>query len=178
MNITDHLLTAARHWQTPNFDDRPSASLDLIVVHSISLPPGKFGTDLPRRLFCRELDAAAEGLPDLEGVHVSSHLLIDRHGQVDQFVPFSHRAWHAGISSWRGRSACNDFSVGIELEGADTRPFEAVQYGVLADICASLISCYGAMDIAGHCHIAPERKTDPGPAFNWLRLQRELARRL
>lgn len=178
LKIHDHLLSGARQWQSPHQDERETTELSLIVVHGISLPPGQFGTGLVSQLFCGELNAVAAGLPDLEGLKVSSHLMIDREGRVDQFVPFDRRAWHAGVSSWRGREGCNDFSIGIELEGTDQRRYEPVQYNILADICTSLIYSYGMMDIAGHCHIAPGRKTDPGPAFDWQKLRRLLAARL
>jgi len=178
LNIHKHLLSTARQWQSPHQDERVTAELSLIVVHGISLPPGEFGGDLVRQLFCGELNAVAAGLPDLDGVRVSSHLMINREGRIDQFVPFDRKAWHAGVSSWRGREGCNEFSVGIELEGTDQLRYEAVQYKVLAEICTLLIQSYGMMDIAGHCHIAPGRKTDPGPAFDWLRLRRLLAARL
>ena len=178
LKIHEHLLSGARQWQSPHQDERATTGLDLIVVHGISLPPGEFGSGLVRQLFCGELNAVAAGLPDLEGLRVSSHVLIDREGRVDQFVPFDRRAWHAGLSSWRGREVCNDFSIGIELEGTDLRRYEPVQYAVLAEVCTSLIHTYGMMDIAGHCHIAPGRKTDPGPAFDWRQLRGLLAARL
>lgn len=178
MKIADHQLTIAQQWQSPNQDHRPAGEISLIVVHGISLPAGEFGGDAVSSLFCNTLDTDLVGLTDLKGVEVSSHLFIRRDGDIHQFVDFNQRAWHAGVSIWRGRENCNDFAVGIELEGTDRSPYEAVQYKKLAEVCASLMKHYGAMDVAGHCHIAPERKTDPGDSFNWLYLQRLLARQL
>lgn len=177
----DHWLRPARHRPSPNADARPrGADIALIVVHGISLPPGKFGTGCIEALFANALDADAHpSFADLRGLRVSSHLLISRRGLLTQFVPFDRRAWHAGVSRHRGRSGCNDFSVGIELEGADSIPYAAAQYRRLAAVIAALLRRYPALglgDIAGHAEIAPGRKTDPGPAFDWPRLYALLAR--
>ncbi len=170
------LLEGARFLPSPNCDERPSASVpELVVVHNISLPPGRFGTGDVERLFLNRLDTTArEEYRDLEGLHVSAHLLIERDGRILQFVPFHRRAWHAGRSRWRGRERCNDFSVGIELEGTDTTPYTPVQYRRLAEAVRALERAYPGIRpdaLAGHQDIAPGRKTDPGPAFDWDYLQ-------
>lgn len=167
----------ARRCLSPNQDSRPDDSQpELIVVHAISLPPGEFGGPFIEQLFCNQLNPEAHpyfvGIADLR---VSAHALIDRVGQTTQFVPFDRRAWHAGVSSWRGRDRCNDFSIGIELEGCDERPFTTPQYVVLARMIRWLASRYPALArenaLAGHSDIAPGRKTDPGPHFDWARLE-------
>jgi AmpD protein len=163
---------------SPNQDERPpGVEVSLIVVHSISLPPGRFGGDAIERLFTNRLDPAAH--PYFETIadqRVSSHFLVRRAGEVVQFVPVERRAWHAGASSWRGRSRCNDFSVGIELEGTDDSPFEDVQYRELAELIARLAATLPLKAIAAHSEIAPGRKTDPGARFDWTRLLSALGR--
>jgi AmpD protein len=162
---------------SPNHDARPpGVEVSLAVVHAISLPPGQFGGDAIERLFTNRLDPAAH--PYFESIahlRVSSHFLVRRDGALVRFVPLERRAWHAGASSWRGRSRCNDFSVGIELEGADDAPFEDAQYGALAALLAQLRAELPLRAIAGHSDIAPGRKTDPGPRFDWGRLLLDLA---
>jgi AmpD protein len=170
MHINDGWLDIAQPIPSPNCDDRPDAEVSLIVVHGISLPAGHFGTRHVVDLFCNQLELSAHAdFCDLEGVNVSAHLMIRRDGLVLQFVPFHQRAWHAGVSSYGGRSGCNDFSIGIELEGTDDTPYRPAQYQQLATICQLLMHDYGidARCIVGHCDIAPGRKTDPGEAFNW-----------
>jgi AmpD protein len=176
MEIRDHCLTGVRQCPSPNCDARPEgAAVELVVVHGISLPPGCFGAADVEALFCNRLDVGAH--PDydsLRDVRVSSHLLVHRTGACVQFVPFDRRAWHAGVSSWRGRKGCNDFSVGIELEGTDTLAYTDAQYAVLGQVLRALRSAYGSLPehaVAGHADIAPGRKTDPGPAFDWARLR-------
>ena len=156
-------------------DDRGvGARIELVVIHCISLPPGQFGTGLPEALLAGRLDTAAHpSLADLAGVRVSAHLLIDRQGQMVQLVPFDRRAWHAGVSSWRGRSGCNRLSIGIELEGTERTPYEDAQYRVLEQLLPVLIARYPALGrdtVVGHAEIAPGRKRDPGPHFDWLRV--------
>lgn len=166
------LLSDAEFVPSPNCDERPAGEpLSLVVVHAISLPPGEFGGDGIVRLFTNRLDPAAHPYyAGIQALRVSAHLLIRRDGRMIQFVPFDRRAWHAGVSSWRGRERCNDFSVGIELEGCDEMPFEPLQYRRLAGVVAALRRCYPALDVAGHADIAPGRKTDPGPHFDWTLL--------
>ena len=172
----------ARQARSPNQDVRPSGSqIELIVIHGISLPPGRFGQGWIEDLF-RNRIAADHPDPALRAVstlRVSAHLLIERDGNLLQFVSFKNRAWHAGVSSWCGREHCNDFSVGIELEGTDTRPYEGVQYLQLARVIRALRKAYPTLrpeGLAGHSEIAPGRKTDPGPAFDWDRLRTLAAR--
>lgn len=176
MRVVAHLLDDAEQLHSPNQDERPYGEVSLIVLHGISLPAGKFGGDQVSALFTNTLDVSDPSLQELDGMRVSSHLFVRRSGEVIQYVPFDKRAWHAGKSSFAGRSNCNDYAVGIELEGTDTIAYEGVQYDVLAKVCANLMSTYGIMEITGHSEIAPGRKTDPGPAFDWSRLKRELAR--
>jgi AmpD protein len=173
------LVAGARYVASPNCDDRPAgAAITLLVVHGISLPPGKFGGDAVIRLFTNALDCAAHPyFRDLRGVRVSAHFLIRRDGATLQFVPCTRRAWHAGASSWRGRDRCNDFSIGIELEGADTVPYADPQYRTLARLVRVLRRAYPIEDVVGHADVAPGRKSDPGPAFDWPRLHAALARR-
>ena len=180
MYISDHYLSVAKQLPSPNFNDRPDASdISLLVIHNISLPAGEFGTGCVQDLFLNRLDCDAH--PDfdsLRGLEVSAHLLIDRLGLVTQFVPFDKRAWHAGVSSFEGRDNCNDFSIGIELEGTDTMPYEPIQYETLAMVTRQLMNTYPLINperITGHCDIAPGRKTDPGPAFDWARFRRMMA---
>jgi len=180
---SQHWLEGARHCPSPNFDARSDVDdISLLVVHGISLPPGRFGGDEVYRFFTNCLDCSSHpALQDLEGVRVSSHLFIDRSGAVTQFVPFDRRAWHAGKSSYCGRSGCNDFSIGVELEGTDTAPYELPQYEGLADVAVALTARYRRLSlsaIVGHQDIAPGRKTDPGPAFDWQRLMRACLARM
>ncbi len=164
----------ASHIESPNADGRPSdAGVALVVVHSISLPPGEYGGDDVQALFTNQLDCDAHPYYDaLRGLRVSSHFFVRRVGQVTQFVSCDRRAWHAGRSSWRGRSACNDFSIGIELEGLEHTPFDVAQYGALARLLRALGRRYAFDAVLGHEHIAPGRKHDPGNAFDWDLLAR------
>lgn len=169
------LLATAQQVPSPNCDDRPAGTVaDLIVVHGISLPPGEFGGPWIDRLFTNRLPP--DGHPYFATIadrKVSSHLLIRRDGGIVQYVPFHRRAWHAGVSSYEGREKCNDFSVGIELEGTDEMGYEPIQYRALSTVIQQLLATYPALSarrIAGHSDIAPGRKTDPGPFFDWPRL--------
>ncbi|MDS4040023.1 MAG: 1,6-anhydro-N-acetylmuramyl-L-alanine amidase AmpD [Candidatus Competibacter sp.] len=174
------LLDAARYLPSPNCDDRPAGvGVDLIVVHGISLPPGEFGGSWIDALFANTLDPAAHPyFQAIAGLRVSAHLLIRRDGELAQYVPFHRRAWHAGESVHAGRRRCNDFSIGVELEGADHLPYDDRQYERLAAIIMTLRRVYPAITpdrLTGHSDIAPGRKTDPGPAFDWTRLRHLLA---
>src|SRR5512139_904315 len=170
------LLDWARQVPSPNCDDRPAGvEADLIVVHGISLPPGEFDGPWIDLLFTNALPRDAhpyfETVADLR---VSAHLLIRRSGEVVQYVPFQRRAWHAGVSSWEGRERCNDFSIGIELEGTDHSPYESTQYAMLARVIVALCRSYprlSARRLVGHSDVAPGRKSDPGPSFDWPRLR-------
>lgn len=169
------LLQGVRYLPSPHQDARPDPDeIALVVVHSISLPPGQFGGDAVEHLFLGALDPVSHpSFADLQGVRVSSHLFIRRTGEVIQFVPFQRRAWHAGQSSWQGRDACNDFSIGIELEGSDYVPYDLAQYAALNAVLQALYEAYPRLDrsrVVGHAEIAPGRKTDPGPAFDWARV--------
>ncbi|MBT8083924.1 MAG: 1,6-anhydro-N-acetylmuramyl-L-alanine amidase AmpD [Woeseia sp.] len=169
------LIRPARQCPSPNQDERPpDVQLDLLVVHGISLPPGEFGGPYIEEFFCNSLEPTQHPyFSEICDMRVSAHLLLRRDGELVQFVPFARRAWHAGESSFAGRSACNDFSIGIELEGEDQRPYSDAQYAELPGIVSALQQSYprlNARRIAGHCDIAPARKEDPGPAFDWLRL--------
>lgn len=175
------ILAGARQVASQNCDARPAGvEPSLIVVHGISLPPGRFGGPWIERLFINMLPAARHpSFRDRAGLRVSSHLLIRRGGRVVQFVSFKRRAWHAGVSSYRGRGNCNDFSIGVELEGTDRRAYTNAQYRVLARVIGALLKAYATLSseaIVGHSDIAPGRKTDPGPAFDWARLRAALAR--
>jgi N-acetyl-anhydromuramoyl-L-alanine amidase len=175
--VDEHGLCAGiRLIASPNFDDRPMhAAVTLLVVHGISLPPGEFGTDAVARLFTNRLDHGAHPyFATLRGVRVSAHFYVSRTGELVQFVACGRRAWHAGISNWRGRDRCNDFSVGIELEGTDSEPYADRQYDSLAGLTRALAARYPIADIVGHADIAPGRKTDPGPGFDWPRYRRAL----
>ncbi len=167
----------AEKCESPNFGQRPEAAqIDLIVVHSISLPPGEFGNGAVQQLFTNQLDWEAHPyFQSIRGLEVSSHFFIERTGKVWQFVSCDQRAWHAGVSSYRGRSNCNDDAIGIELEGLEGDRFEAVQYAQLAQLCLALAQAYPTQHIAGHEHIAPGRKKDPGPGFDWALLQKNVA---
>jgi AmpD protein len=169
------LLVGARYIASPNFDLRPEgAQIELLVIHNISLPPGEFGGPGIIDLFCNRLDPEAHPYyREIAQARVSSHFLVRRDGELIQFVPASHRAWHAGESQWCGRSRCNDFSIGIELEGADDQPFSDAQYATLAALVPALRKVYPIRGCVGHSEIAtpPGRKTDPGPHFDWARLR-------
>jgi AmpD protein len=167
----------ARRLASPNFGARPAgAQVDLVVVHSISLPPGVYGGDEVQRLFTNTLDWDAHPyFKSIEGIQVSAHFFIRRDGALWQFVSCDERAWHAGASSYRGRANCNDDSVGIELEGLEGEPFEPAQYEALGALCAGIAQRYPVRHVAGHEHIAPGRKADPGAGFDWALLRRQLA---
>jgi AmpD protein len=169
----------ARQVRSPNSDARPAGdAVTLIVVHGISLPPGVFGGDAIERLFTNRLDPAAHPyFASIAALRVSAHFLIRRDGRLVQFVPCVERAWHAGESAWKGRVRCNDFSVGVELEGTDDIPYAPAQYAMLARLVRALRRRYPSADVARHSDIAPGRKTDPGPAFDWARLERLLVPR-
>ena len=173
LRFEDGLLAAARYLPSPNCDPRPPGdAVSLVVIHAISLPPGEFGGDAVERLFTNRLDAAAHPYyREIHSLRLSAHFFIDRAGRITQFVSCALRAWHAGVSSWRGRSRCNDFSIGIELEGSDEKPFTAAQYLALEPLLQALQRNYPITDIVGHSDIAPGRKTDPGPHFDWQRLR-------
>jgi AmpD protein len=165
-------LSGANRIHSPNFDERPAgASVDLIVIHAISLPPGEFGGAGIVQLFTNALDPAGHPYyAEIHALRVSAHFLIRRDGELIQFVSCDKRAWHAGASCWRGRERCNDFSLGIELEGCDDRPFEEAQYQCLQALLARLRQRYPEAAIAGHADVAPGRKSDPGPCFDWTRI--------
>jgi len=170
------LLLSARQVLTLHFDARPAGvTPDLIIVHGISLPPGEFGGPWIDRLFTGNLPPDAHPyFATIPAGRVSTHALIRRDGEIVQYVPFGARAWHAGRSEYQGRSACNDFSIGIELEGTDDVPYEAAQYASLAALIEALLATYPSLSrehVAGHSDVAPGRKTDPGPAFDWARLR-------
>jgi AmpD protein len=170
------LLLGARQLESPNCDDRPAGQAPgLLVVHGISLPPGEFGGPWIDALFTNSLPAAEHPyFATIAGLRVSAHLLVRRDGSVVQYVPFHRRAWHAGASQWRGRERCNDYSIGVELEGTDASPYTPVQYRVLARIVAELCRAYPALSadaVVGHSDVAPGRKSDPGIAFDWPMLR-------
>ncbi len=169
------LIEPATRHPSPNRDQRPAGAVpELVVLHGISLPPGEFGGAEIIDFFCNRLDWDAHPYFDeIRGMEVSAHLLIRRDGELVQFVPFTEQAWHAGASRFRDRQRCNDFSIGIELEGSDDTPYEPAQYDVLAAVLTALFDAYPMLTprrLAAHSDIAPGRKTDPGPAFDWLRL--------
>jgi AmpD protein len=172
------LLPAARQVASPNCDHRPAAArVTLLVLHSISLPAGAYGGDAIERLFTNRLDPGAH--PDfraLAGLRVSSHFLVRRDGELVQFVPLHRRAWHAGVSRWRGRERCNDFSIGVELEGSAAAPFEQAQYARLVALAHALRAALPLRAFAGHSDVAPGRKSDPGAGFDWPRFLSQLAR--
>lgn len=174
------LLAGVRQVVSPHQDERPPGTeADLIVLHGISLPPGEFGGPWIDRLFTGSLPPGAHPyFAQIAGARVSAHLLIRRDGTPVQYVPFGARAWHAGLSQYEGRSACNDFSIGIELEGTDDVPYEAAQYATAAAVIDALLRAYSGLSasrIVGHSDIAPGRKTDPGPSFDWARMRALLA---
>lgn len=170
-----HWLQGIRCVPSPFADERPDGTvISLVVLHGISLPPGQFGTGAVEGLFTGELSHGLRAShPDLEGLRVSAHLFVQRSGAIVQFVSFDRRAWHAGRSSWKGNSGCNDYSIGIEIEGMDQVPYEGAQYTTLRRVLAALWQRYPGLArdaVVGHEHVAPGRKTDPGPAFDWRRL--------
>jgi AmpD protein len=172
----DGLVKGVRYLPSPNHDERPPGTqIELLVIHNISLPPGEFGGSAIIELFTNRLDPAAHPYyATIADRRVSAHFLIRRDGETIQFVPCGNRAWHAGASEWRGRGRCNDFSIGIELEGSDEMPFEDAQYEALAELILALRARYPVADLAGHSDIAPGRKTDPGPHFDWARCRKML----
>ncbi|MCL6270535.1 1,6-anhydro-N-acetylmuramyl-L-alanine amidase AmpD [Sansalvadorimonas sp. 2012CJ34-2] len=174
MKIENGWLDAARICPSPNFDKRPEGTdIDLLVIHNISLPPGQFGGSYINQLFTNTLNPDDHPFfQEVAGMEVSAHLLISRDGSCTQFVSFDDRAWHAGVSCWQGRTACNDFAIGIELEGADDVAYDERQYEALAAVTRELLVAYPKLTvdtITGHSDIAPGRKTDPGKAFDWQR---------
>ena len=180
VNMVQGLLEGVHFVPSPNFDARPAdTDISALVVHAISMPPGEYGGTDVERLFCNNLDFTCHPFyREIDGLAVSSHLLIRRDGQVIQFVPFQKRAWHAGASMLDGRARVNDFSIGIELEGSDFAAFEEAQYLALAEATRALCAAYPGITpqrIVGHADISPDRKSDPGPYFNWQRYRRALA---
>ena len=163
------ILKEAVQYSSPNFDARPEgSSISLAVIHFISLPPNVFGGDDVLALFSNTLDPNADSFyPEIVHLRVSAHFFIRRTGELVQLVPCDQRAWHAGLSSWKGQQRCNDFSIGIELEGCGTVPFEGEQYETLVTLIRTLKARYPIQDVVGHEHIAPGRKDDPGPCFDW-----------
>ena len=184
MVVTEnHLLESAVARASPNCDARPSGfDVTTLVIHCISLPKGQFGTGLPAQLFLNAIDFARyPELEELRNYRVSAHLLIERTGAVTQFVPFNKRAWHAGESEWQGRKDCNDFSIGIELEGIDDGLFEDAQYDVLTNTLVALLRRYPTLslgNVVGHSEIASGRKTDPGSGFDWQRVFKAVRTRM
>lgn len=169
-------VSGIAHMPSPNHDERSGGNVSLLVVHNISLPPEQFGGPGVQQLFTNTLD------PDehpyyrtIAGLQVSAHFFIRRDGQLIQFVSCAQRAWHAGVSCWQGAEKCNDYSIGVELEGSDTVPFTDVQYQRLSELTRVLRAHFGTLGIAGHSDIAPQRKTDPGPYFDWLRFLTSLS---
>ena len=173
MSWAEGWWSGAQAIASPNFGPRPTrAEVSLVVLHSISLPPGRYGGDEIERLFTNRLDPDADpAFADLRGLQVSAHFVLRRDGHLLQFVSCDARAWHAGVSHWRGRDNCNDFSIGIELEGLEGERFEPVQYERLATLLRVLQIRYGRFDVAGHEHVAPGRKRDPGSGFDWAGLK-------
>lgn len=171
---SNHCLARVQLRESPNCNARPDCNdISLIVIHGISLPPGEFGSGMVDALFTNSLpDQLDPEMEELRHVKVSSHVFINRQGRSTQYVPFDKRAWHAGESSWRRRNGCNDYAIGIELEGIDDAPYNAAQYRALIAITRALFACYPRLSadaVVGHQEVAPERKTDPGPAFDWPR---------
>jgi len=175
----DGRVAGAEFIASPNCDPRPAGEpVTLLVLHSISLPPGEYGGDAIERLFTNRLDPDAHpSFAALRDLRVSAHFLVRRDGALVQFVPVQLRAWHAGESTWRGRARCNDFSVGVELEGTDDSAFSNAQYEALTGLTGRLLDLLPIRDIVAHSDVAPQRKTDPGAHFDWMRFMRELARR-
>lgn len=171
-SLDQHVLSGAHFLESPNQSARPAGSIiDLLVIHNISLPPGQFGNQCVQEFFCNTLDCSTHPFfEEIQDLRVSSHLFIDRQGSVTQFVPFDRKAWHAGESRFEGKENCNEFSIGIELEGTDGDEFTEAQYDALVAITRVLQEAYPALTtdrIVGHSDIAPGRKTDPGPCFDW-----------
>lgn len=180
--IRDGYLTAATQCPSPNANERPAGqSVSLLVIHNISLPPGQFGTSCVQAFFTNQLDPARDSyFQTIAELKVSAHLFIERDGAITQFVPFGARAWHAGASSFHGVANCNDYSIGIELEGCDNIAYTDAQYETLAKVSREILASYPEITperIVGHNHIAPERKTDPGEAFDWARFREQLNNR-
>ncbi|MDD2760624.1 MAG: 1,6-anhydro-N-acetylmuramyl-L-alanine amidase AmpD [Methylomonas sp.] len=179
MDIHQHKLKVAKQLTSPNCDDRPDPDdISLLVIHCISLPPEKFGDDYIDQLFCNGLNPDDHPyFREIYRLRVSAHMLIRRDGSLVQYVPFDRRAWHAGVSCYQGRERCNDFSIGIELEGSINQDYTDEQYQHLAELIPALLANYPGLSperIVGHCDIAPGRKTDPGPTFDWQRLRMSL----
>lgn len=174
----DGLLAGATYLPSPNCDDRPpGVAVTLLVLHSISLPPGEYGGDAVERFFTNRLDASSHPYyPGIAQLRVSAHFFVRRGGALRQFVPVQRRAWHAGDSVWRGRARCNDFSIGIELEGTEAGAFSEAQYARLASLARTLRAALPIRDVAAHSDVAPQRKADPGARFDWTRFLAELAR--
>jgi AmpD protein len=174
----DGLIPGVAYVASPNCDERPAGTeVSLLLLHSISLPPGEYGSDAIERLFTNRLDPDAHPyFRAIASLKVSAHFLVRRDGSLVQFVPVARRAWHAGASRWRGRERCNDFSLGIELEGVDDAPFEDAQYAALARLGGALRRALPLREIAAHSDVAPGRKTDPGTHFDWARALATLAR--
>lgn len=179
MQLQEGWIAGVRRVPSPHFNQRPDDETpSLLVVHNISLPPGEFGGPWIDALFTGQLDPEAHPyFAEIHPLRVSAHCLIRRDGEIVQYVPFHLRAWHAGVSRYRGREACNDFSIGIELEGTDTQPYTDAQYAALRSVTEVLLQHYPLMaqNMVGHSDIAPERKTDPGPSFDWARFRADLA---
>jgi AmpD protein len=174
MELRDHIVQGIKFLKSPNFNIRPeNLAIDLLVIHSISLPPKKYGADHIEKFFLNELDHSLDPFyEEIKGLKVSSHILIKRNGEVIQFVPFNMRAWHAGESSYKGVDNCNDYSIGIELEGSDNEIFDNAQYDSLCELTSLILKEYkliGKKNIKGHSDIAPGRKLDPGTLFDWDR---------
>lgn len=174
---SDGWVQRIRHEPSPNYDARPSGTtVDVLVLHNISLPPGVFSGEAIVEFFTNRLDAGAHPyFQSIASMRVSAHFLIRRNGELIQFVACDQRAWHAGQSQWGGRSACNDYSIGIELEGTDEVAFTDAQYRTLGELTRAIRLRYPIVDIVGHCDIAPGRKTDPGPCFEWERFRASLS---
>jgi AmpD protein len=173
--IKNNLLIPATQLDSPHCNDRPpNTPIELVVIHGISLPPGEFGTGVIEDFFCGKLAVTTEAYYEpIKDLKVAAHLLISRVGEITQFVPFDRRAWHAGISTFAGKNGCNDFSIGIELEGTDDVPYEEIQYEQLTAVLRAIMFAYPVITrdrIVGHEDVAPGRKTDPGPSFDWSRL--------
>jgi N-acetyl-anhydromuramoyl-L-alanine amidase len=175
IDLNSHLLTNVRQLVSPNCNERPEGTtVDTVIIHGISLPPGEFGTGVVEKFFCGELPFSDELYYEpIKDLRVTAHLLISRLGKITQFVPFDRRAWHAGVSLFDGRTNCNDFSIGVELEGTDIVPYTDIQYEQLGLVLNALQQAYPAITrarIIGHSDVAPGRKTDPGESFDWKRL--------
>lgn len=172
LQIKDGYLSETTQLASPNRDSRPAGEISLLVIHCISLPEGNFGNGYVEQLFCNTLDCGVHAdFESLVDLRVSSHLVICRDGNIQQYVSFLDRAWHAGVSRYQGRDKCNDFSIGIELEGTDRSAFTLDQYDALQEVCELLYGAYPIVDVVGHSDIAPERKTDPGTGFDWKRIK-------